>query len=82
MGKAVRAAARTCWLECEGTVCGANDSPSDCCSVNYYDQFCNASYGSVIPTGTTIPVGAPAGPALTLSALLGDLQPINTCFER
>jgi hypothetical protein len=70
------------WQRANGTACGANDSPSDCCSASYVEQFCNASYGSTIPTGAIIPVGAPTGAATALSALLGDLQPINTCFER
>src|SRR5690242_213875 len=66
------------WKHADGTACSANDSPSDCCSSAYLNQFCNASYGSVIPTGATIPVGAPTGSAVALSVLLGDLQPINT----
>ncbi|HEY3180178.1 MAG TPA: hypothetical protein VGL25_15010 [Casimicrobiaceae bacterium] len=70
------------WKRADGTACGANDSPSDCCSSAYLNQFCDASYGSVIPTGATIPVGAPTGAATALAALLGDLRPINTCFER
>lgn len=70
------------WQRADGTACGANDSPSDCCSSTYLNQFCNASYDPAIPTGATIPVGAPTGVATALSLLLGDLRPINTCFGR
>ena len=70
------------WQRADGTACGANDSPSDCCSSAVVDQFCNASYGATIPTGAIIPVGAPTGTATALSLLLGDLRPVNTCFER
>jgi len=70
------------WQHADGTACGANDSPSDCCSTDYENQFCGANFGSTIPTGTIIPVGAPAGVPVTLAALLGDLRPINSCFGR
>ena len=70
------------WQHADGTACGANDSPSDCCSTDYENQFCGANFGSTIPTGTIIPVGAPAGVPVMLAALLGDLRPINSCFGR
>jgi hypothetical protein len=68
------------WQHADGTACGANDSPSDCCSTDYENQFCGANFSPTIPTGTIIPVGAPAGVPVTLAALLGDLRPINSCF--
>jgi len=67
------------WQHADGTACGANDSPSDCCSTDYENQFCGANYSPTIPTGTTIPVGAPIGAAVALAAKLGDLRPINSC---
>jgi len=70
------------WQHADGTACGANDSPSDCCSTDYENQFCGANFRPTIPTGTIIPVGAPAGVPVTLAALLGDLRPINSCFGR
>jgi hypothetical protein len=70
------------WQHADGTACGANDSPSDCCSTDYEKQFCGANYSPTIPTGAIIPVGAPAGVPVALAAKLGDLQPINSCFGR
>lgn len=70
------------WQHADGTACGANGSPSDCCSSAFLSQFCFADYHPTIPTGAIIPVGAPTGAATALSILLGDIQPINTCFER
>ena len=70
------------WQHADGTACGANDSPSDCCSTSYENQFCGANYSPTIPTGTTIPVGAPEGVPVTLAILLGDLRPFNSCFGR
>jgi len=65
-----------------GRPAGPNDSPSDCCSTDYLNQFCGANYSPTIPTGATIPVGAPIGAAVALAAMLGDLRPINSCFGR
>lgn len=63
-----------------GSACGADGTSADCCSTSWYDQFCGADYGSKpIPTGATIPVGAPRGVPLALSTLLGDVQPFNSC---
>jgi hypothetical protein len=70
------------WQHADGTACGATDSPSDCCSTDYEKKFCRANYSPTIPTGTTIPVGAPTGVPVALAALLGDLRPINSCFGR
>jgi len=70
------------WSHADGTACGANDSQADCCDSAYLDQFCDASYSPSIPTGATIPVGAPAGVPLALAIQLGDLRAINTCFGR
>jgi hypothetical protein len=70
------------WQHANGTACGANDSPADCCSTDYLNQFCGASYGNNIPTGSIIPVGAPTGTPVILAKLLGDLQPFNSCFGR
>ena len=42
----------------------------------------NANYRPVIPTGTTIPVGAPTGAAPALAILLGDHRPINRCSDQ
>lgn len=70
------------WQHSDGSgACGANDSPADCCSANYFTQFCSANY-RVIPTGTTIPVGAPTGAAQALAILLGDHRAINRCFDQ
>lgn len=70
------------WQRANGKACGPNDSKADCCSTEVLEQFCTPSYGSTPPTGATIPVGAPTGLPVVLSALLGDLRPINTCFDR
>src|SRR5215472_14523760 len=52
------------WQHTDGSgACGATDSPADCCSADYFMQFCSVNYTPTIPTGATIPVGAPTGAA-------------------
>jgi hypothetical protein len=63
----------------KGDACGPNGDPGECCSASWFDQFCFANYQPKIPTGSTIPVGAPEGTPLILSILLHDVAAINRC---
>jgi hypothetical protein len=70
------------WQLANGQACGANGSQSDCCSAAYLNTFCSVNYSPTIPTGATIPVGAPTGVPVALARQLGDLRLINACFGR
>jgi hypothetical protein len=68
------------WQKTDGSACKGTDSPDDCCSSDWFSQFCFPPERNPA-TGDTLLVGAPQGTGILLSVLLdGPPAPqVNQC---